>query len=116
MSLPFVTHENQVKVFNFYQTGNIYQATFFRSRLHKLVRLFELGDRTTAYRLGYELAEETTSVLITVSIDGYKVWTDLRSDAQPQPLDQRKDSAQPTSLLDYQVSPAARHDPPHTIN
>ncbi|MEL6138891.1 MAG: hypothetical protein AAFQ61_06405 [Cyanobacteria bacterium J06626_23] len=88
MSLPIVVNENQVKVFNFYQQGNIYQATFFRRKLHKLVRLFDLASRTAAYTLGYALAEKNDTVLITVGLDGYKVWTDLRSTVAPQPVSQ----------------------------
>ncbi|MEO1591827.1 MAG: hypothetical protein AAFU71_11115 [Cyanobacteria bacterium J06632_22] len=86
MSLPIVVNENQVKIFNFYQQGNIYQATVFRRRLHKLVRLFDLASRTAAYTLGYALAENDDGVLITVGLDGYKVWTDLRSSVAPQPV------------------------------
>jgi len=85
MSLPIVVNENQVRIFNFYQQGNVYQATVFRRRLHKLVRLFDLASRTAAYTLGYALGERD-NVLITVGLDGYKVWTDLRSDVAPQPI------------------------------
>ncbi|MEO0539790.1 MAG: hypothetical protein AAFZ80_02875 [Cyanobacteria bacterium P01_A01_bin.105] len=86
MSLPIVVNENQIKVFNFYQQGNIYQATFFRRRLHKLVRLFDLASRAAAYTLGYALAEKDDVVLVTVGLDGYKVWTDVRSEVAPQPI------------------------------
>jgi hypothetical protein len=86
MSLPIVVHEAQVKVFNFYQQGHIYQATFFRHQLHKLVRLFDLGERTAAYTLSYTLAEQGDTVLITVGLDGYKVWVDVRSVIAPQPI------------------------------
>jgi hypothetical protein len=86
MSLPIVVNEAQVKVFNFYQQGNIYQATFFRRTLHKLVRLFDLGERTAAYTLSYALAEQGDAVLITVGLDGYKVWADVRSEVAPHPI------------------------------
>ncbi|MEM9905832.1 MAG: hypothetical protein AAF921_12490 [Cyanobacteria bacterium P01_D01_bin.44] len=92
MSLPLVVHENQIKAFNCSQEGSIYKATFFRSTLHKLVRLFDLDNRIAAYTLGYGLADQGDVVLITVGANGYKVWTDVRSAVAPHPVEQQENS------------------------
>ncbi|MEM9162543.1 MAG: hypothetical protein AAGC54_05680 [Cyanobacteria bacterium P01_F01_bin.4] len=87
-----VVHENQIKAFNCYQEGSTYKATFFRSTLHKLVRLFDPDNRIAAYTLGYGLADQGDMVLITVGASGYKVWTDVRSTVAPHPVEASESS------------------------
>ncbi|MEM8806150.1 MAG: hypothetical protein AAGF01_09000 [Cyanobacteria bacterium P01_G01_bin.38] len=92
MFLPLVVHETQIKAFNYHQQGSVYKATFFRSTLHKLVRLFDEDNRIAAYTLGYGLADQGDMVLITVGANGYKVWADVRSAIAPHPVEQPESS------------------------
>ncbi|MEL6139317.1 MAG: hypothetical protein AAFR42_18170 [Cyanobacteria bacterium J06628_6] len=77
MSLPYVLEESQIKPFNFYHQGKRVPAVVFRDHLYVLKKVFGSKERLNAYDSSYQLNEQS-SVLMTASRNGYRLWADLQ--------------------------------------
>jgi hypothetical protein len=82
--LPGVVPEQSVCSFHFYAEGDLRQGMRHQRHLFKLVQIFNAQQRSPAYALGCDLAEEGDRVVITASKDAYKVWQQIISPDAPR--------------------------------
>ncbi|MFE4106148.1 hypothetical protein [Almyronema epifaneia] len=86
MFLPQVVADSEIKSFNFYQSGIIYQATVYQNVIYKLISDFKFSDRQGAYLTACDLCENGMQSLVTAAVDAYYVWVDVRSEAKARAI------------------------------
>ncbi|NJL87278.1 MAG: hypothetical protein HC886_16955 [Leptolyngbyaceae cyanobacterium SM1_1_3] len=86
MFLPQVVADSEIKSFNFYQGGIIYQATVYQNVIYKLISDFKFSDRQGAYLTACDLCENGTQSLVSAAADAYYVWVDVRSEAKARAI------------------------------
>ncbi len=75
-NLPPVLHERLVSCFRFWDKG-IQEGISYNNGLYRLAWEFELSDRSKAYQVACNLAEQNVPAVITVSPRRYGIWISL---------------------------------------
>ncbi len=74
--LPPIIHERLVSRFKFWD-GGIYEGMMYRQGFYKLLYEFDIRDRTQAYSLACQMAEQGTTTVITAAPLRYAIWVGL---------------------------------------
>ncbi|WP_204138250.1 hypothetical protein [Halomicronema sp. CCY15110] len=77
MPLPFVCPVFQLKLFKFYDDGEIHEATMYQNLIMIQAKLFSSQDRDVAYRFASALGQSYQTVIAADS-SSYQVWVDIR--------------------------------------
>jgi hypothetical protein len=77
MPLPFVCPAFQLKLFKFYDHGEIREATMYQNLIMTLAKRFSSSDRDVAYRFASALGQHYQTVIAADS-SNYQVWVDIR--------------------------------------
>jgi len=77
MPLPFVCPAFQLKLFKFYDNGEIREATMYQNLIMTLAKRFPSSDRDIAYRFATALGQSFQTVIAADS-SNYQVWVDIR--------------------------------------
>jgi hypothetical protein len=77
MSLPFVCPVFQLKLFKFYDNGEIHEATLYQNLIMIQAKIFPSQDRDVAYRFASALGQRYQTVIAADS-GSYQVWVDIR--------------------------------------
>lgn len=78
--LPLVIYEDSVRLFNYYFDGSVRQGMSYRSKLYKLIRACQHGNRLHLYGVGCSLANHGIETVITASEQEYKVWVEVSAE------------------------------------
>lgn len=78
-----VLDEDQVHYFNFYLQSAIRRGMRYGDKLYGLAYAFDKHCRRDAYRFAHDLTELDTSVVMTVTEQGYDVWLCLHASEYP---------------------------------
>ncbi|MBW4662542.1 MAG: hypothetical protein KME15_28180 [Drouetiella hepatica Uher 2000/2452] len=80
--LPVVIHEALIQSFSFYGEGCIREGMSYGQQIYRLVQSYEIASRLHAYSLGCDLSHQGSRTVVTVCDRQYKVWVELRSQAE----------------------------------
>ena len=101
MPLPFVCPVFQLKLFKFYDHGEIREATMYQNLIMVLAKSFPSGDRDIAYQFASALGQ-TYQTVIAADSSSYQVWVDIRCRDYSQALARATDDpavSRPVSLI-----------------
>jgi hypothetical protein len=87
--LPIIIHEQIIQFFRFYRNGNLQHGMSYRGQLYKLVKSFPTHTRSEAYALGNRFSHQGYQSVITVTLQTYRVWIELRAPVELETVELR---------------------------
>lgn len=77
--LPVVLSEQIISRFTFYLLNTIHQGMRYQGELYGLAAEFNAHSRLQAYKTACELTANDVPLVITASLNGYKLWVNLKA-------------------------------------
>lgn len=76
--LPIVINEQQVFTFQFWFDDSLRYGMYYRSELYCKLETFAISQRPQAYQIGCKLANQGTSIVLTLTDSTCNLWGSLR--------------------------------------